>query len=561
MRRPPRLVALPLAFVIGACASTTSGEVGSSSPDPSSGAEGPVASGDGARQPTAERLTIAVSQDSGPLNLFAGTNDALLELVYDKLLSPSPYVTDPQPWLAEEVRAIDPSTWEVTLRDDVTWHDGEPLTADDVAFTFTYYEQAESSRHTHHVNEIPDIDSVEVVDDETVRFTCAFPCPELGTITLADLPVLPRHIWEGVDEPSQVVALPVGSGPYRLVAYDPVSGYRFEANADYFAGAPVIDELVMPVIEDPSATFTALRTGEIDAAARTLSPELLEQFSADPDVDVATTAPLHFLELRMNYERTPLDVPELRHALSLAVDRRELLDIVALGQGRAADQGYPHPDSPWTNPDLSTPFDLDEANTVLDELDYLDTDDDGVREGPSAMPLAFTVKVNGAEPTHVRAAELVAEQFAEVGVELSIETVDAGALAGLFRTREFDLAVGTISAHGVADPTQFIMSHRSGYLWNAPEVPYPEWDTLFEQWTATTTIEDRTAVAFEMQELFNRQPTSVPLLYPEENWAYRAASFDGWVESPSFGIVHKWSFLAHDVGRAANAITQAFARP
>jgi peptide/nickel transport system substrate-binding protein len=521
----------------------------------SSGEDSSRTGGGTAARPKAERLTIAVPTDQGPLNLFSGTSDVLLELVYDKLLAPSPYVDDPQPWLAEEISSVDPSTWMVTLRDDVTWHDGKRLTVEDVKFTFEYFRGAASGRHTHHVSEVPDIVKVEIVGEDQVRFSCSFACPELGEITLADLPIIPRHIWEGVPDPSKVTALPVGTGPYRLVAYDPVSGYRFEANADYFAGAPVVDELVMPVIEDPSATFTALRTGEIDAAARPLSPELLEEFKQDDDLSVATTAPLQFLELRMNFERTPLDVPELRHAFSLAVDREEMLEVVGLGDGRPATTGYPHPDSPWTNPDLSTPYDTKEAASVLDELGYVDTDDDDVRETPEGDPLAFSLKVNGAEPTDVRAAELVAEQLGEIGIDIEVETIDAGTLSGLFRTRDFDLALGTISAHGVADPTQFIMSHRSGYLWSRA-IPYPEWDELFEQWKATTTVEDRTEVLFAMQELFNRQPTSIPLLYPAEHWAYRQASFTGWVESPSFGIVNKWSFLAHDVGTAANAITQ-----
>src|SRR5690606_38620669 len=85
-----------------------------------------------------DRLTIAVPVDVGPINLFAQHEEALTELVYDKLLAPSPYVDEPQPWLAEEVVMRDELTWSVTLRDDVTWHDGEPFTADDVAFTIAY---------------------------------------------------------------------------------------------------------------------------------------------------------------------------------------------------------------------------------------------------------------------------------------------------------------------------------------------------------------------------------------------------------------------------------------
>ena len=94
--------------------------------------------GAGAGPGTASRLTIAVPEDVGPLNILNQSDDPLTFLVYDRLVAPSPYAEDPQPWLATEVRNVDPRTWLISLRDDVTWHDGEPFTADDVAFTIDW---------------------------------------------------------------------------------------------------------------------------------------------------------------------------------------------------------------------------------------------------------------------------------------------------------------------------------------------------------------------------------------------------------------------------------------
>ena len=548
-RRCLPVVTVAVALVLAATACASGGEGGARA------GAGP-AFGDA----TAARLRIALPQDRGPVNIFAGIDDRLAELVYDKLLAPSPYVAEPQPWLAEEVRQLDPTTVEARIRRGVTWHDGQPLTASDVKFTFDYYKTAVTGRYTHHVSDVPTIDSVELVDDATVRFRCASPCPDLARITLADLPIIPRHKWEPIP-PAQartVTDLPVGTGPYRLASHSPASGYRFEANPSYFAGAPTVNELVMPVIPDASATFTALRTGEIDAALRALPPELLEEFRRQPGLAVATTKPLQFTELRMNYRRAPFDVAEVRRAVGLAIDRADLLRTVILGQGRVADRGYPHPDSPWTNPRLSTPSDPGEARRIFDGLNYLDRTRDGVRERPDGTPLSFTIKVNGAEPTHLRSGELAAEHLKAVGIRAEVVSLDAGAITQLFTSRDFDLAVSDIGAHGVADPTQFIMSHRSGYLWQAPAVPYPEWDALFERWKATPDVAGRTAVLHEMQVLFNRQPTSVPLYYADEQWAYRPGSFDGWVESPGFGIVHKWSFVSREAAARADAVTQEF---
>ena len=145
-----------------------------------------------------------------------------------------------------------------------------------------------------------------------------------------------------------------------------------------------------------------------------------------------------------------------------------------------------------------------------------------------------------------------------MGIRASVVSLDTGGITQLGTSRDFDLTISDIGAHGVADPTQFIMSHRSGYLWQAPVLKYPEWDTLFEQWKATTTVADRTAVLFQMQELHKRQPTSIPLYYADEHWAFRPGAFDGWVESPGQGIVQKWSFMPRAASIRAKAFTQEF---
>ena len=138
-------------------------------------------------------------------------------MVFDKLLAPSPYVDKPMPGLAESATQVDSLTWVVKLRDGVTWHDGKPFTAADVVFTYTSFRDGSPNRWTHHVNDVPKIDQIAAEDVRTVKFTCNYPCPSLGTVTFADLPILPKHIWENVKEPQTYKELPIGTGPYKLV--------------------------------------------------------------------------------------------------------------------------------------------------------------------------------------------------------------------------------------------------------------------------------------------------------------------------------------------------------
>ncbi|MBD0863182.1 ABC transporter substrate-binding protein [Gordonia sp. zg691] len=505
---------------------------------------------------TATTLTVATNKDAGPLNIFAGQTDQMTELVYDKLLAPSPYVAEPQPWLATSVEQVDAKTWEVGLRDDVKWHDGEKFTADDVMFSFHFMHAAPTGRFTHHINDTPSISTVVPTDDGGVRFVCDYACPELGTVTLADLPILPEHVWSAVDpaDVKQVTDLPIGTGPFKLVDYSPTSGYRFEANTEYFAGKPTVDELKMPVIPDASATFTALRSGEIDATTRPLNPELVDQFKSTPDIGVIEAAPLQYPELKLNFLEEPFAEARFRTAVSRAVDRDQLLDVVALGRGRPATQGYVHPDAPYAKPDTNTPYDADEARTILDELGYRDVDGDGKREKPNGEKLPLTLYVDGGLAPDVRAAELLQEDFAAVGIDVSIKALDAGSISEVSSDKSYDMLITTNSPHAVADSTQFIMSHRSGNLWKHPSLPYPEFDALYEEWKATETNEDRINALYKIQDVFNKQPTAIGLYYPEEYWGYRSDKFGGWVVTPGYGIVQKWSFLPRDVAEKAHAI-------
>ncbi len=501
---------------------------------------------------TASKLTVGLPSDYGPMNIYTGNVDYLTDLVYDKLFSPSPYVDEPIPWLAESAEQINDVTWVVKIRSGIKWHDGKDFTAEDVKFTYEYYRDGPPNRHTHHVSEVPHINKIELDDASTVRFTCEYACPSLETITFADLPILPKHIWEKVENPRKYTDLAIGTGPYKLADYKADQYYTFEANEDYFMGTPLVETLSMPIIKDSTAMFNALRSGEIDISARTLPAELTKTFANTSNMKVASTSPLSIVELKVDYQKEPFNNELFRKALSFAVDRQSIVDTVLLGQGRAGVTGYPHPDSPWTNPNLSTPFDAEQAKSMLKELNYTDTNGDGILENADGESLDLSLKVSASEPIYIRVAEMLKAQFAEVGIQVKVEAIDPGTLSTLMQTRDFDMSVGLIGAHGVADPDQFVMSHYSGYLW-AKEIAYPALDSLVAEWKAETTIEKRKEIGFEMQELFNNQPTSIALYYPEENYAYNAEVYDQWVESPGYGIINKFSLLDEDVRTAVGA--------
>ena len=124
--------------------------------------------------------------------------------------------------------------------------------------------------------------------------------------------------------------------------------------------------------------FTALRTGEIDGAARPVPPELVQEWGDDPAIEMISAPTLWGVWLDINVAREPFDDRDLRRAITMAIDPTPMLDRVMLGQGQTGAHAWPHVDSFWTKPDLAAPNDPAAANTLLDELGYIDTDGDGL---------------------------------------------------------------------------------------------------------------------------------------------------------------------------------------
>lgn len=502
---------------------------------------------------TDDALRIAIDRDPGsPLNIWiSGSSlfDWMRSLVFDKVTQPNPTVEKPTAGLAKETVQVDETTWRVTVRDGIKWHDGEPFTAEDIKFCYQYYQDGPWNRFAHHMNEVPEVTNLKLKDDKTVLLETAWPAPTLSTVTFADLPVFSKHVWEDVDEPSKYTELPVGTGPYELVEYKANKHLRFVAKDDYWGGDTIIDEIVTPIIPDPSTTFNALKSGEIDSTVRSVPPETLKGMKSNPDVEVVDTTTLGVTITIFNTKKELFRDHEFRWALSRSVDLDRITDIVMLGQVISGSEGFGHPESPWTATDLEIPYRPKAAREKLDELDYVDRDDDGVRESPDGKPLSFDLNVASNEPQHIRAAQLLKDNWAEVGIEANVRTRDPGSV----RAEGYDTAITDWGYHMTADPDQqliwliYIRKHMGGKgVWDASEHPFGEFDELKKAYFAAGTIEEMKEAIYNFQRLHMSQPVSMPLWYPKDHQAYRSDGHDKWAEVPAFGIHHKWSFLSEE---------------
>ena len=459
--------------------------------------------------------------------------ETLLELVYDKLAAPSPYLGDAKPWLASAIvpEGSDGRTWRIELRDGIRWHDGRPFTAEDVVFTLRYYRDGTPNRWTHHVSDHPKLTNIEPLGRLTLRIRCEVPCPLFDKVTAADLVMLPAHVWRSVKQPHLHRGALTGTGPYRVTQFAAGRFLRLDANRDYFAGAPRVGSLLVSFIRNPATAFAALRANELDLVASPVPPELVESLARRPGLALEEGgAPLYAVEMRSNFDRPPFTSAAVRRAIALAVDPEEVLRRVALGQGIPGDR-YPAPASPWTMPGLRQLHgDRKAAMRILE------------REGLRGVPLRFSLKVSSREPLHQRAAQVVARQLEAAGLATRVEIVDPARLRALYSARQFDFMIAEVTPHNLADPDQLMQSIVGGYLWRAG-LPNPEMEARIARWRTASTAEARMRAGFALQELHSREPATLMLYYPASRYAYRPRAYDGWRGVPGMGVFHKWSLL------------------
>jgi peptide/nickel transport system substrate-binding protein len=483
-------------------------------------------------------LTIARPADVTDLNPFRNANNATSEVTYqihEGLTTFTPDV-EIQPALATDWELLDDEvTWRLSLREDVTFHTGNPFNAEVVKWNIETMLDPEDPGVASGL--FANVVEVRVVDEYTVDVELDAPNGVFTALLAAPLMMMvDMEHWMELGEEAYA-RNPSGTGPFKFESWNPGSTVVLSANEDYWGdvGAEV-DRLEFVTIPENSARVVALRTGEVDIAFSVPADQMADLEQRD-GIEVVRTPTFRTVFIGMNTQHPKL-AEDVRHALSHAINRDQISAVIgdngspALGHGPPAALGFY---------DHTLSFDVELANELLD-VEGWEMADDGWRYKDGER-LALSILARNVNPGEVDALQVVQLQWREIGVELEIELVDRAAWVSTMNAGAERWAENReVSDHTLWASGSGIRTGEVGYLMNRPLCRQttrnwfvlecnPEYDAAFAQSQAPISIEEREEGYERMGEITKEWQHRIPLFHIQSNIAHRDA-VSGFVVNP-----------------------------
>jgi peptide/nickel transport system substrate-binding protein len=499
-----------------------------------------------------ERLfRIGLTNDIDSMNPFNAYESPAYEtffLQYDLLVNFGEDDLAPAPGLAESWEVSDDGlTWTFNVR-ETTWHDGEPFTAEDVAFTFDRIINDPQAFFAGYVDGIEEV----TAEGDQVIFRSSYPRAQALAMWV---PILPEHVWGDFDakemrqfsnDPGEVGPL-VGTGPFQVVEWDKGQSWTLEANEDYWGGAPNIDTLVFEVFKNEEAMVQALRTGAVDYIF-SMSGGLFNQIQGEQNIGThaaETSASFDELGFNLGAQKANGDpigdghpaVQDLdfRLAIAHAINKQELVDRVLLGYGTPGEAAIPPAAQLYhwqPSEDERQAFDPELSRQILADAGYTDQDGDGFVDMPDGEPIDLRFFVRNESPDTVRAGEFITEWLKDVGINNHVQAISDNKLATVILDGEYDLFIW---GWGVEpDPDFQLSTFTKGQFGNWSDSWYynPEYDELYQVQKEQVDLEERAETVKQMQQILYEDVVYVVLWYSQELQAWRSDRWTGFKPSP-----------------------------
>lgn len=446
------------------------------------------------RRPTPNPNVLVLAMPSGPNNLDPriGLDDAsqkIHALIFDNLMELDDHMRV-RPKLADRLDHPTPTTYVVTLKQGVRFHDGHELTSADVVYTFRSFLDPDfvSGRKGGY----RELHSVDAADRYTVVFTLDKPFTSFP-INLV-MPIVPAGATTALS------AQPVGTGPYRFVRYAVDDRIELEPFNEYFGGRPRNDGLVLKVVPDDIMRGLELRKGTTDLVINDLTPDIAYQLEKSDRLQMIESPGVDYQYLGLNLRDPVLKDVRVRQALAYAIDTHAIIEYLRRGLAVPATGLLPH--QSWAiAPDLHAyPHDPDRARALLDEAGYRDPDGDD-----PAPRLRLSLKVSNAQEFNRLQASVIQQNLREVGIDLDVRTYEFATLFSDVLKGNFQMYVLQWTAGSLADPDMLRRVFHSKQVppegFNRGHFSDPRVDALLDEAASSTDDVRRLELFQQVQRL------------------------------------------------------------
>ena len=318
------------------------------------------------------RLGWTIDQDSwNPLSFKTLEDLGRLGLVYDRLVVTGPS-GKPEMWAAESLEAVNETTFEVKLREGLTFNDGEALTPEDVKFTFDYLKEHNAVYFQQYLENLIGVS----IDGQKIRFELATPSAPFVSGALGQIPILPEHVWStileetGLEKPQDYRNTSiVGSGPFNLKYWKEGREIYFERNEAHFMGPKA--DLLMIQFGSAEILSASLTKGDIDITLQPLVPTVIEEFKTYEQLELVQAQSNGYMSARYNMNNELFAHKAVRQALSHAIPFEAIIEEVLGGDAEPTPSSIVPSNAFWSNPDLEVPaYDLDKARQILTDAGF-----------------------------------------------------------------------------------------------------------------------------------------------------------------------------------------------
>ncbi|MCF1742516.1 MAG: ABC transporter substrate-binding protein [Paradevosia shaoguanensis] len=443
--------------------------------------------------------------------------------------------------LADDLKSI-----TFKLRDGLKWSDGEPLTADDVVFTYDYIKKFPA---LDFISISAQLASVEKVDDTTVRFNLNEPNSLIAN-TIVSMPIVPAHIWSKIDDPVTFAnENPVGSGPLTEITRFTPQVYEQCRNPNYWDATNLaIDCMRLPQLADNPQVLAALAEGSLDWATSFI-PDIDNTFVAkDPEHHKYWFTPSSLVSFQLSMttpdenNRKAFNDVNFRRALSMLIDRQTIVDIAGYGYPLVNEDpsGLGELYKAFANPEVATQFgqygkfDKDAGIALLDSSGYVDANGDGFRDNPDGTPIAIDIEVPNGWTDWIDAVQISMETLQEAGINVKMSTPEAAVWTQDLIDGKYSMTLNALAA--AANPYfPYIRSFNPGDFGKS-RFTAPHWDNaevmdLLGKYTQVKDPAEQKALMDKAQMIVAEALPLIPVYNSPSFYEYNTKRFTGWADA------------------------------